>query len=231
MTLDPRVLRSGAPNEEGACAMPSQQKLSAFVERLEADGELAAAMELDAVTTLRDMGFADLVATVEQERDRIGELVDRIYRDAEFRGAVEQDPIAHLADWGIPEVAMAPVLVLAGAPDDVVERATADVEAHLLGRKPATLAAMAAVLGTLAFAQQAAAGTQTAQASPQVAPAALAQVSPATLAQVAPAAQAQVAPAAKAQVSKAAQARWQGVQAHRLQAQGLALLRAQGTGL
>jgi len=219
--------------------MSSQQKFSAFVERLDADGELAAAMELDAVTTLRDMGFADLVATVEQERDRIGELVDRIYRDDEFRRAVEQDPMAHLADWGIPEVAMGPVLVLAGAPDDVVERATADVEAHLLGRKPATVAAMAAVLGTLAFAQQAAAGTQPAQASLQVAPAAQAQVSPATLAQVAPAARAQVAPAAKAQVApaakaqvaRAAQARWQGVQAHRLQAQGLALLRAQATGL
>lgn len=211
--------------------MPSQQRFNAFVERLDADGELAAAVELDAVTTLRDMGFEDLVATVEQERDRIGELVDRIYRDDVFRRAIEQDPMAHLADWGIPEVAMGHVLVLAGAPDDIVERATADVEAHLLGRKPATIAAVAAMLGTLAFAQQAAAGTQPAQASLQVAPAAQAQISPAARAQVSPAASVQVSPAAKAQVARAAQVRWQGVQAHRLKAQGLALLRAQGTRL
>jgi hypothetical protein len=221
--------------------MANQERFYALAERLDEDGALAAAFELDAFTTLRDMGFDDLAETVEQERDRIGELVDRIYRDEEFRRSVEEDPTGELASWGIPEVAIGTVLVLAGAPEDVVDRATADVEAHLLGRKPATIAAMAAMIGTLAFAQQASASTQPAQASLQIAPAAQAQVSPATLAQVTPAAQAQVspaskvqvAPAAKAQVSKAAQARWQGVQPNRLKAQArlASLLRAQGIGL
>lgn len=220
--------------------MPSQQNINALVERLDADGELAAALEVDAFTTLRELGFDDLVATVEQERDRIGELLDRIYRDDPFRSAVEQDPIAELTGWGIPELAIGPVLVLAGAPEEVVERATADVEAHVLGRKPATIAAMAAMLGTLAFAQQASAGTQPARAGLQVAPAAqaqlapaaAAQVSPAARVQVSPAAKAQISPAAKAQVSKTAQARWQGVQPDRLKAQArlASLLRAQGIG-
>jgi hypothetical protein len=220
--------------------MPSQQSIQALVERLDADVELAAALEVDPFATLRELGFEDLVATVEQERDRIGELVDRIYRDDPFRSAVEQDPIAELTGWGIPELAIGPVLVLAGAPEEVVERATADVEAHLLGRKPATIAAMAAMLGTLAFAQQASAVTQPAAASVQVAPAAQAQlapaaatqVSPAARVQVSPAAKAQVSPAAKAQVSKTAQARWDGVQPDRLKAQAriASLLRAQGIG-
>jgi hypothetical protein len=194
---------------------------------------------------------------VEQERDRIGELVDRIYRDDAFRGAVEQDPTVQLAEWGIPEAAIGSVLVLAGAPNDVVERATADVEAHLLGGKPATIAALAATLGALAFAQQASAGVQPAKASSQVAPAAQVQLSPAAQAQVSSAAQARVSSAAKpqvastaakpqvssaaakaqvssaaakAQVARAAQQRWQGVQAKRLQTQALALLRSQGRG-
>jgi hypothetical protein len=230
--------------------MPSQDRFNALLERLDADGELAGALELDTLTTLRDLGFDDLIETAEQERDRIGELVDRIYRDDSFRQAVEQNPLGELGEWGIPEMAIAPVLVLAGAPDDVVEQATADVEAHLLGKKPATLAAMGAILGTLAFAQQATAAqpqatTQTnpaAQAQvtpaaqPQVSPAALAQISPAAQAQVNPATTAQVSPAAKAQVSPATEAqvsqgqrkRWQGVQANRLKAQSFSLFRARG---
>jgi hypothetical protein len=220
--------------------MPSQH-INAFVERLEADGELAAALELDAFGTLRDLGFDDLATAVEHERDRIGELLDRIYRDDEFRRAVEEDPIAGLTEWGLPEVAIGPVLVLAGAPEEVVDRATADVEAHLLGRKPATIAATAAMLGALAFAQQASAGAQPARAGVQAAPAAQAQLSPAALTQVSPAAQAQirpaartqVSPAAKAQVSKTARATWQGVQPNRLKTQAriTSLLRAQATRL
>jgi hypothetical protein len=223
--------------------MPSQDdRFNALLERLDVDGELAGALELDTLTTLREMGFDDLIETAEQERDRIGELVDRIYRDDAFRQAVEQDPLAELGEWGIPEMAIAPVLVLAGAPDDVVEQATADVEAHLLGKKPATLAAMGAILGTLAFAQQATAAqpqatTQTNPAAQaQVTPAAQPQVNPATTAQVNPAARAQVSPAAKAQVSPATEAqvtqpmpkRWGGIQANRLKAQAFSLFRARG---
>ena len=70
---------------------------------------------------------------------------------------MEENPTGELGSFGIPEEAIAPVLVLAGAPDDVIERASADVEAHLVGRKQATIAAIAAMLGTLAFAQQASA--------------------------------------------------------------------------
>ncbi len=208
--------------------MPSQDRFNDLLERLDADGEVAGALELDTLTTLRDIGFDDLIETAEQERDRIGELGER----------------------GIPELAIAPVLVLAGAPDDVVEQATSDVEAHLLGKKPATLAAMGAILGTLAFAQQATAAqpqatTQTnpaaqaqvtpaaqAQVSPaalaQISPAAQAQIQPAATAQVKPAAKAQVCPAAPAQVAKAQRKRRQGVQANRLTAQTFSLLRARG---
>ena len=228
--------------------MPNQESINALLERLDADVELAAGLEIDPSTALRELGFEDLVATVEQERDRIGELVDRIYRDDSFRSAVEEDPIAELIGWGVPELAIGPVLVLAGAPDEVIERATADVEAHLLGRKPATVAALAATLGALAFAQQASATAQPATAGVQAAPAAKALLAPAAQAQLSPAAQVQVSPAAKtqlnpaartqlnpaakAQISKAAQASWQGVRPDRLKTQArlASLLRAQGIG-
>jgi hypothetical protein len=202
--------------------MPSQDRFNELFERLEADDDLAGALELDAVTTLRDMGFEDLIASAEQERDRIGELVDRIYADDSFRQAVENDPLGQLGDWGIPDLAIAPVLALAGAPDDVLDRATSDVEAHL-GKKPATVAAMGAILGTLAFAQQATAAQP--QATMQAKPQATAQVTPSATAQVTPAASAQVTPAAEAQRAKAQGIRWQGVQANRVKAQGFRLLK------
>jgi hypothetical protein len=210
--------------------MPSEERFTALAERLGEDSKLGSALELDAVTTLRDRGFEDLAPAVEQERDRIADLVDRIYADDEFRRSVEEQPTATLIGWGIPEAAVGNVLVLAGAPDDVVELASADVEAHLLGKKPATIAAMGAMLGALAFAQQTSAASQPARAGAQFAPAAKAQLAPAARAQLAPAAaRVQVSPAAKAHVSNA-QVRWQGVQPNQLKAQGelTALLRAQG---
>jgi hypothetical protein len=238
--------------------MPSDERLSALAERLDTDGQLATSLELDALTTLRDLGFEDLAPAIEDERDRIGDLIDRIYREDELRRRVEEDPIAELVGWGIPDLAVAPVLMLAGAPDDVIERATADVEAHLLGRKGASVAAMGAIIGTLAFAQQASAGNAPAAAGLQVNPAAEAQVTPAAQAQFTPAAYAQITPATAAQVSKpqvakpqvakpqvskaqvqlaaaalVAKAGWKGIQPQQLTAEGrLALfLRAQGTGL
>jgi hypothetical protein len=225
--------------------MPSDERLGALAERLDADGQLATSLELDALTTLRDLGFEDLAPTIEQERDRIEELIDRIYREDELRRRVEEDPVAELVGWGIPDGAVAPVLMLAGAPDHVIERATADVEAHLMGRKGASVAALGAIIGTLAFAQQASAGTAPATAGLQAVPAAEAQVTPASYAQVSPASYAQVVPATEAQVSKpqvskaqvqpaataqVVKAGWKGIQPQRLTAQGrlAALLRAQG---
>lgn len=205
--------------------MTSQTQIDELLERVDGDSDFATALEVDPFTALRSSGYGELAVAVEQERDRIGELIDRIYDDDDFRQAVERDPMSVLGDWGIPEAAFEPVLVLAGAPDDVVERAAADVEAHLAGKKQLTVAAMAAVLGTLAFAQQASAGSQ---------PAATAQVSAATTAQVSqPAATVQVNPAVTAQVSKPAVAKWQGVQAQRLKGQGrfVSFVRAHTMGL
>jgi hypothetical protein len=209
--------------------MPSEERFSALAERLGEDSELGSALELDAVTTLRDLGFEDLAPRVEQERDRIADLVDRIYRDDAFRRSVEEEPVATLVGWGIPEPAVGNVLALAGAPDDVVELATADVDAHLLGRKPATVAALGAMLGALAFAQQASAASQPARAGAEVASAAKAQVASADQVQLASVDRVQVSQAARVHVSKA-QVRWHGVQPDRLRTQGgmVALMRAQG---
>jgi hypothetical protein len=113
----------------------------------------------------------------------------------------------------------------------VVDRATADVEAHITARKPATVAAVAAVIGTFAFAQQASAAsnpaTSTSQATAQLAPQATAQVAPQVVAQVAPQVSAQVKPQTRVQVSRSAQATWHGIQPQRARALGgLTLLRS-----
>ncbi len=142
--------------------------VSALSERLYGDKSFASVVERDAFATLRAEGFADLATAAERDRDRIGGLVDRIYSDAEFRGRIEQDPIAELIGWGLPEAAIGPLLAVAGAPDAVLDRATADVEAHISAGQPTTVAAVAAVLGTLAFAQQAAASVQPAKSEAQV---------------------------------------------------------------
>jgi hypothetical protein len=139
--------------------MAGQLLIEDLVGRLDSDTEFATALETDAFAALEDAGFEDWARAIEQERDRVSGLVDRIYEDERFRRDVETDPTGTLSEWGLPEDAVEPLLALVGAPDDVIERATADVEAHL-GKKPATVAALTAMLGALAFAQQGGAATQ-----------------------------------------------------------------------
>jgi putative modified peptide len=236
--------------------MERQEQVNELVERLGRDSNLATALEKDSFATLRDMGLDDLATSVEQERERIRTLIDRIYADDDFRQAVEQDPTKELSEWGLPEEAIEPVLVMAGAPDDVLERATADVEAHLSGRNAA---AIAAVLGTLAFAQQATAAANPAQSTTQGALPAHSTVQaldparstvealdPArsTVEAVDPAHSTveAVDPArstvqvsrnqARVQVSKPAQAKWHGIDVQRVQGQSFAkLLRMHRTSL
>lgn len=203
------------------------QLVSALSERLYGDKSFATAFEHDPFTTLRNEGFAELAVAAEQDRDRIGELVDRIYADDDFRERIEQDPLAELIGWGLPEVAIGPLLAVAGAPDAVIERASADVEAHISARKPATVAAVAAVLGTFAFAQQASASVQPATLQVQVSQVATAgtQVNQPARASVQVSQPARAStqiskPAlAKAQISNA-QATWHGVQPQRANALG-----------
>jgi len=213
----------------------STQLISVFSERLYGDKSFATALEHDPVTTLRNEGFSDLATVAERDRERIGGLVDRIYGDDEFRARVEQDPIAELVGWGLPEAAIEPFLAVAGAPAEVIERATADVEAHLSARKPATVAAVAALLGTFAFAQQASASVQPAKSQAQVSQVAKAgaQISQPARATVQVSrtalAKAQIGqPArAKAQVANTA-AKWQGIRSQQAKALGglTSLLRA-----
>ena len=140
--------------------MAGQAQVTQLVDRIERDIDFASALESDSLTTLRGAGLDELGDVAARERDHVADLIDRIYRDEEFRQSVEQDPRAVLDDWGIPEAAVESVLIVAGAPEEVLDRAKADVEAHLSARKPLTLAAAAAVLGALAFAQEANASTR-----------------------------------------------------------------------
>ncbi|MEX2614333.1 MAG: hypothetical protein WD380_12210 [Gaiellaceae bacterium] len=203
-----------------------------FVERLDGDRPFTTAFEDDPFATLRNEGFGELATAAEHDRDRIGELVDRIYRDDEFRQKVEQDPIGELIGWGLPEDAIGHVLLIAGAPAEVVDRATADVEAHISAR---TAVAVAAVLGSLAFAQQASASVQpaqsTVQTAAQVAPQLTAQVSPQERVQVAPQIKAQVKPAAKLQISRQDRTQWHGVQPQLAKAQFASFMGIHRSGL
>ncbi len=214
--------------------MAAQAQVSQLADRIERDSGFASALEVDSLTTLRDSGLAELGSAAEHERDHVAELVDRIYRDEQFRQALERSPRAVLDDWGIPEAAFESVLIVAGAPEEVLQRATDDVEAHAWGRKPLGFAAAAAVLGAFAFAQEASAGNRPAAEAEVTSAAVVAQVSPEqTRAEIAPElsgalGRAQVSHAAwKVQVSHPAM-KWQGVDMQRLSAQHLAsILRVQ----
>lgn len=210
--------------------MAAEGQVTKLVDRIERDTDFTSALEVDSLTTLRDSGFEELGAAAAHDCGRVEALVERIYGDEGFRMAVEQDPRGALGDWGIPEAAVESVLIVAGAPEEVVERASADVEAHLMGRKPLTFAAAAAVLGALAFSQEATAGSRPETPRAEV-------VSTAVSAEIAPEqaraamvpevvssalAKAQVSHTAwKTQVSRPAW-KWHGVHAERLTAQHLA---------
>src|SRR5262245_47451536 len=111
--------------------MAGQAQVTQLVGRIERDIDFASALESDSLTTLRGAGFDELGAAAAHERDHVAELIDRIYRDDAFRKSVEEDPRKALDDWGIPEAAVESVLIVAGAPEEVLDRAIADVEAHL----------------------------------------------------------------------------------------------------
>jgi len=209
--------------------MAGETQVTQLVDRIGRDNDFTSALEVDSLTTLRDSGFDELARAASQDSVRVEELVDRIYTDESFRSAVEQAPREVLGEWGIPEAAVESVLIVAGAPEEVVERASADVEAHLMGRKPLAFAAAAAVLGAFAFAQEASAGNRPETPRAEI-------VSTAVSAEVAPEqVRAAIAPEltgalAKAQVSHAAWKahvsrpgmRWQGVAPERLTGQHLA---------
>jgi hypothetical protein len=186
--------------------MAGEAEVLELVERVDRDTEFARSLDEDPFTALQDAGFGDLA---------VAALVDRIYRDDRFRQSVEDDPRGTLGDWGIPEAAVESVLIVAGAPEAVLERATVDVEAHL-SRRTATFAAVATTLGTLAFAQQASAG---------VSPAATNQAKPATVSNQISREIANPAishAVATPQVNRIARASWHGVGLQRVQSQRIA---------
>src|SRR5919201_5893027 len=203
--------------------MVSQAQVTQLADLIEREAGFASALEVDSLTTLRETGFDELEEPVARERDRVAELVDRIYSDDEFRQSVERAPRTVLDDWGIPEAAIESVLIVAGAPEEVVERASSDVEAHLLGKKPLTLAAAAAVLGALAFSQEANAGNQLATKVEIKQAAVSAEISAAN----APAqarvaiAHARVGSLTKVEITHAVSLKWKGVNVQRLSAQHL----------
>ena len=169
-----------------------EQHWDELAARAEQDQGFTERLESDPIATLEAEGWIDLADAVRREQERIGSLVARLAEDEEFRRQVEGSPAA-LTEWGIPTEALEPVLYAIGAPDEVVERASTDVEAHISGATKASLAAATTVvLGAFAFAGQASAATA-AGASPQGASAA-----------AAPSAQIAAAPAAEMTASPAA---------------------------
>jgi hypothetical protein len=138
--------------------MTVEEQARAVAERVDSDDAFADRLEDDPVGTLRDEGYATFADEVERAREQIAMLAERIYSDDEFRGSIEQNPYT-LTDEGIPAEALQPVLAAVGAPDELIDAASSEVEAHLAGRTTAA-AATAAVIGAFAFAGQAAAAEQ-----------------------------------------------------------------------
>jgi hypothetical protein len=155
--MPPPVLRAAHLRLTEEEPVGSDQQVAALAERAE-DDAFAQKLHQDPIGTLRGEGYDDFASDVEQELTRIDGLLRQILGDDDFRQLVEEKPTATLSEWGLPEPAIEPVLALLGAPEDVIERASAEVEAHGK-RTQVSAAAAAAVLGALAFAQSATAAT------------------------------------------------------------------------
>jgi hypothetical protein len=140
--------------------MVTDQQVVALGQRAQED-EFAARLYDDPLGALRSDGYEEFAGDVERQLAQIDVLVGQLLDDGEFRGRVEEDPTGTLIDWGLPGPAIVPVLGILGAPEDVIGRASDDIELHGK-RTQITAAAAAAVLGALAFAQSASA------ASPEV---------------------------------------------------------------
>lgn len=133
--------------------MVTDQQVAELAARAQ-DDEFAARLYDDPIDALRTDGHEEFAGDVERELARIDELVGQLLGDGEFRARVEEDPTGTLTEWGLPGAAIPPVLGILGAPEDVIGRASDDVEIHGK-RTQVTAAAAAAVLGALAFAQSA----------------------------------------------------------------------------
>jgi hypothetical protein len=129
-----------------------EEQLRAASKRAESDPEFAEQLAYDSVGALRSAGWEALAAEVEREQQHVAEVASRLDGDDEFFNRVASDPDS-LADDGIPTEAIALVLLALGAPDELVEKASAEVEAHA-SIKP-TLAVVAVTLGAFGFAGQA----------------------------------------------------------------------------
>jgi hypothetical protein len=139
--------------------MVIDRQVAELAERAQ-DDVFARKLQDDSLTALRDEGYDDLATAVAREQARIETLIVQLEEDEEFRARVETDPTRTLVEWGLPEEAIGPVLEIIGAPDDVIRRASGDVDLH--GRRAVPAAAAAVVLGALAFAQASSAASPSA---------------------------------------------------------------------
>jgi hypothetical protein len=135
----------------------TDRQIQEFLDRAAEDDDFAAELEGDAVATLRGSGFDELADEAVREEERLAAIATRIAEDEGFRARIEDNPAAALGGE-LPEPALEAFLAAVGAPDDLVERARGDVEAHIAaGTKASAAAISVAVLGALALGQQASA--------------------------------------------------------------------------
>ena len=148
--------------------MTLEHETRAVATRAERDAAFAVRLDENPVAALEEEGYDALGAEVRRRRDHIAELTRRIYADDDFRARVERDP-AVLVGEGIPPAALEPVLLAAGAPQEVADRAPADIEAHISNPTTASVE-LAVALGAFAFAGMPAAGPGSAEPKSRRAP-------------------------------------------------------------
>ncbi len=136
--------------------MTLEEQVQAAGRRAESDPEFAEQLAYDPVGALREAGWETLAAEVAGEQRRVAELARRLDGDDEFFDRVASDPDI-LAEEGIPDEAIGAVLLALGAPDELLEKTSVEVEAHTSIR-PA-VAAVVVVLGAFGYAGQAVASS------------------------------------------------------------------------
>jgi hypothetical protein len=144
--------RSAAIREEATRMTTATEDIEGQVHelhtRLEHDVRFKEGIDRDPGAALREAGLGALVDAAERERDRLTRLAARYGEDEAFRASVDRDPLGTLTAKGVPPFAAEHVLRRAGASPEVVERASADVEAHLSQRELLTWTILVVALAT-----------------------------------------------------------------------------------
>jgi len=130
--------------------MLSDSQIGEIERKVSEDRAFKQQFDSDPVAALRAAGMAETADGLAQELSLFTGIAERLGSDETFAAQVDADPAAALVGAGLPAQAVLPFLQAAGAPAELIDRATPDTEAHANDRLTASYVRLVAVLAVAA---------------------------------------------------------------------------------